>query len=132
MRFDVASHAHLLILGAVGHVMLWVALVNRAHGLGIKRRWVDLMTLRACCVCDRCCSPPCRSLLAVSLAGIDAHASRGNRCLDLCRLCAAHCMRRLGPISVGTLSSASLQRGAMLSRNHTSRIDVAAEHVPSR
>src|SRR6185436_1393954 len=35
----------LLALGAVGHVILWVALVNRVHALGIKRRWVDLLTI---------------------------------------------------------------------------------------
>jgi predicted MPP superfamily phosphohydrolase len=35
----------LLTLGAVGHVVLWVALVNRSHGLGISRRWVNLITL---------------------------------------------------------------------------------------
>jgi uncharacterized protein len=35
----------LLIVGAVGHVVLWVALINRAHALGVARRWVNLMTL---------------------------------------------------------------------------------------
>ncbi len=35
----------LLILGAIGHGILWVALVNRIHALGIERRWVDLLTL---------------------------------------------------------------------------------------
>lgn len=35
----------LLALGAVGHMVLWVALINRAHALGIHRRWVNLMTL---------------------------------------------------------------------------------------
>ena len=39
----------ILILGAIGHLILWVALVNRAHALGIQRRWVHLMTL-ACIV----------------------------------------------------------------------------------
>ena len=39
----------ILLLGAVGHVILWVALVNRAHALGIRRRWVSLLTL-ACIV----------------------------------------------------------------------------------
>ena len=34
----------LLALGAVGHAILWVALVNRLHGLGIQRRWVNLLT----------------------------------------------------------------------------------------
>jgi predicted MPP superfamily phosphohydrolase len=35
----------LLILAAVGHVILWVALVNRVHALGIKRFWVKLATV---------------------------------------------------------------------------------------
>jgi predicted MPP superfamily phosphohydrolase len=35
----------ILILGAAGHVVLWVALVNRIHALGIHRVWVDLLTL---------------------------------------------------------------------------------------
>src|SRR5215212_5688989 len=34
----------ILAFGAVGHVVLWVALVNRTHALGIQRRWVDLIT----------------------------------------------------------------------------------------
>ena len=35
----------ILALGAIGHVVLWVALVNRTHALGIQRRWVDLITV---------------------------------------------------------------------------------------
>jgi len=38
----------LLALGFLGHTILWVALVNRMHGLGIERRWVDLMTVFCC------------------------------------------------------------------------------------
>jgi predicted MPP superfamily phosphohydrolase len=41
----------ILILGAVGHVILWVALVNRAHGLGIRRQWVNWMTLACIFMC---------------------------------------------------------------------------------
>jgi predicted MPP superfamily phosphohydrolase len=41
----------ILVLAAVGHVVLWVALVNRAHALGIKRRWVNLMTLGCVAMC---------------------------------------------------------------------------------
>src|SRR5688572_15050091 len=37
-------HILVLILGALGHVILWVALVNRLHALGINRRWIDMMT----------------------------------------------------------------------------------------
>lgn len=35
----------LLALGAIGHAILWVALINRTHALGIRRLWVDLLTL---------------------------------------------------------------------------------------
>ena len=35
----------LLALAAVGHVVFWAAIVNRLHGLGIKRRWVDVATI---------------------------------------------------------------------------------------
>ena len=34
-----------LILAAVGHVIFWVALVNRVHALGIQRIWVKLATI---------------------------------------------------------------------------------------
>jgi predicted MPP superfamily phosphohydrolase len=34
----------LLAISAIGHVVFWAALVNRTHGLGIDRRWVNLMT----------------------------------------------------------------------------------------
>jgi len=34
----------LLVLGAVGHVILWVALVNRLHGLAMNRRLMDALT----------------------------------------------------------------------------------------
>ena len=34
----------ILALGAIGHVVLWVALVNRTHAFGIQRRWIDLIT----------------------------------------------------------------------------------------
>jgi hypothetical protein len=35
----------LLSLGFVGHVILWASLVNRVHGLAIRRLWIDLATL---------------------------------------------------------------------------------------
>jgi uncharacterized protein len=35
----------LLTFGVIGHMVLWVALINRIHGLGIKRFWVKLLTL---------------------------------------------------------------------------------------
>jgi predicted MPP superfamily phosphohydrolase len=35
----------LFMLAAVGHVILWVACVNRLHALGIKRIWIHLLTI---------------------------------------------------------------------------------------
>lgn len=35
----------LLLVGAVGHTVLWIALTNRTHALGIPRRWVNILTL---------------------------------------------------------------------------------------
>ncbi|HEX4414908.1 MAG TPA: metallophosphoesterase [Lacipirellulaceae bacterium] len=35
----------LLAAGAVGHTVMWVALINRVHAFGIARRWVNLATL---------------------------------------------------------------------------------------
>lgn len=54
----------ILALGAIGHVVLWVALVNRIHALGIHRRWVDLLT--AICAIMLAALPP---LIVVILAG---------------------------------------------------------------
>src|SRR5688572_4225853 len=34
----------ILLLAAIGHTVLWVTLVNRSHGLGIRRKWVKLLT----------------------------------------------------------------------------------------
>ncbi len=35
----------LLLLGAIGHMVLWVALINRVHAFGIPRRWVNWLTI---------------------------------------------------------------------------------------
>ncbi|MGD9636108.1 MAG: metallophosphoesterase [Pirellulales bacterium] len=35
----------LLILAVLGHVVFWASIVNRLHGLGIKRHWIDLATI---------------------------------------------------------------------------------------
>jgi uncharacterized protein len=35
----------ILVLGGLGHAILWASLVNRVHAFGIQRRWVDLLTL---------------------------------------------------------------------------------------
>ena len=35
----------LLALAAIGHPILWAAAVNRVHGIGAERRWIDALTL---------------------------------------------------------------------------------------
>src|SRR3972149_4006144 len=34
----------LIAVAAIGHVILWAVIVNRLHGLGIERRWIDVAT----------------------------------------------------------------------------------------
>ncbi|HEX4414442.1 MAG TPA: metallophosphoesterase [Lacipirellulaceae bacterium] len=35
----------LLILGAIGHTVLWIALINRVHAIAFARRWINALTL---------------------------------------------------------------------------------------
>ncbi len=35
----------IIIVGCLGHAILWATLVNRVHSLGIERRWIDLLTV---------------------------------------------------------------------------------------
>jgi predicted MPP superfamily phosphohydrolase len=35
----------ILLFGAIGHIVLWVALINRVHAFGIPRRWVNWLTI---------------------------------------------------------------------------------------
>lgn len=35
----------LLAAALLGHVIFWASIVNRLHGLGIERRWIDLATV---------------------------------------------------------------------------------------
>jgi predicted MPP superfamily phosphohydrolase len=37
----------ILLLAAIGHVVLWATVVNRIHGLGAERRWIDGVTVLA-------------------------------------------------------------------------------------
>jgi predicted MPP superfamily phosphohydrolase len=37
--------------GAVGHTVLWIALVNRLHAYGMQRRWIDLLTIICAGMC---------------------------------------------------------------------------------
>ena len=64
----------LLALGAVGHMVLWVAIINRVHGLGIKRRWVKLITVG--CVAALVLAPVAVVAAIVTLVGPQTFATR--------------------------------------------------------
>jgi len=55
----------ILFLGTLGHLALWVELVNRVHAFGIRRIWVDLLTLA--CGAMLACIPPA---VAAVLSGL--------------------------------------------------------------
>jgi predicted MPP superfamily phosphohydrolase len=116
----------LLALGAVGHMVLWVALVNRVHGLGIKRRWVNLMTLA--CVLMFAAMP---IVVAATLIGVQW--SRPTAALMMLYYtgwtyvlaCAAVCIVAAAQRLIWRFHTE--RRGALVS-NHSTRIDVA-KHV---
>jgi predicted MPP superfamily phosphohydrolase len=41
----------ILACGAVGHTVLWIALVNRIHAYGMQRRWIDWLTVVSAAMC---------------------------------------------------------------------------------
>ena len=115
----------LLSLGVVGHVVLWVALVNRAHGLGIHRRWVDAMT--AFCVLMFCVLP-----IAVVAALVSVLAPRMTLPITLAYAAARIYIVACAAVCVVAATQRlywkfhAERRGALAS-NHTATIDVAAE-----
>ena len=64
----------LLALGAVGHMVLWVAIINRVHGLGIKRFWVKLITVE--CLAAFVLAPVAVGTAIVTLTGPQTFAAR--------------------------------------------------------
>jgi uncharacterized protein len=112
----------LLIVGAVGHVILWVALINRAHAVGIARRWVNLMTLA--CLAALAAAP-----VAVLVAlfyyrfGPETTLTRlaATAAWTYVLMCAAICVVS---ILQRWYLSRHPERGATLLANHTSHISL--------
>lgn len=105
----------LLALAAIGHLILWTSIVNRLHGLGIERRWIDVAT--AACGVALAAIP-----LAIALVfwrqppgGLLADTAWGY--LYLCAVCCV-----LSAVHRVWIALHSERRGALQS-NHTSRVD---------
>jgi predicted MPP superfamily phosphohydrolase len=115
-----------LLLGAIGHLILWVALVNRAHALGIRRRWVSLMTL-ACIIL--CVMMPIAILVALVSINAPEPTLLTTMLYAAARTyivaCAAVCV-------VATIQRLSwrihAERQGVLASNHTSRVKLS-EHI---
>ncbi|MEX2091632.1 MAG: metallophosphoesterase [Pirellulales bacterium] len=106
----------LLAVAAVGHVIFWTAIVNRLHGLGIERRWIDVAT--AACGFALAAIP-----LAIAFAlwqaphaGLPSTATWGYLYFS-----AACCL--LAAIHRVWLALHPERRGALQS-NHTTRVDL--------
>jgi len=115
----------ILILGAIGHAILWVALVNRAHGLGIKRRWVTLLTLA--CIAMFGLMP-----IAVMAGFISIIAPSPTLATTL--YYAASCTYVIACAVVTIVAAVQrlswryhTERKGVLTTNHTTTIDVAAK-----
>lgn len=116
----------ILILGAIGHVILWIALINRVHGFGIKRIWVDLFTL----VCVAALPLLPIAVLAAIVYQIGPQTTAGSLAATVAwtyvTLCAGFCI-----ISIAQrwYLSRHPERDAALLANHTSHVEL--DHSPA-
>src|SRR4051812_37908520 len=116
----------ILALGAAGHVVLWVALVNRTHALGIRRRWIDLITV--ICGIMLAALPP---LIAAVLAGF-IPAAAGPLSGVMSRIVWTYLILCAAVLIVAAIQRLSwsrnpARRGSLLN-NHTSVVHLADSH----
>ncbi len=117
-------YAAILILGTLGHVILWVGLVNRVHGLGIHRRWVDALT--AFCGLLFVAVPLAIAIVFVRQWSFAAAGLAPAVAWDYLSVCAVICL--LAAVQRWRWRVHPERRGALCS-NHTARIDVASENA---
>lgn len=116
----------ILILGAIGHVILWIALINRVHAFGIKRIWVDLFTLF--CVAALPLVPIAVLAAIYYPFGVPTAATRfaATAAWTYATLCAGFCI--ISIVQRWYLSRHP-ERDAALLANHTLHIEL--DHTPS-
>jgi predicted MPP superfamily phosphohydrolase len=114
-----------LLLAAIGHTVLWVALVNRAHALGIKRRWVDLLTLA--CIAMFGVMPLAVLAAFISVSQPDPglrttmfYAAAATYVVACAVVCVVAALQRLH-------WRFHAERKGIVTSNHTTRINVARE-----
>ena len=117
----------ILALGAIGHAVLWIALVNRTHALGIQRRWVDLIT--AICAIMLAALP---LLIAAVLAGF-IPAEAGPLSSVMSRVVWTYLILCSAVLVVAVFQrwswSRNPERHGSLLGNHTSVIHLADSHT---
>jgi predicted MPP superfamily phosphohydrolase len=113
-----------LLVAAIGHVVFWATVVNRIHGLGIERRWVDGVTILSALAMGGL--PPVIALLFwlewpdsldASLPATGAMAIAWSYLYFCIAVCIFSALHRLW------LKFHPERRGALQS-NHTSRVDM--------
>jgi predicted MPP superfamily phosphohydrolase len=109
----------LLVVGGLGHAIVWASLVNRVHSLGVKRQWVDLFTM-LCGVAV--VSIPVALLVALFQSDISGIANL-TRNVALIYLTACALWSILAISHRFWIASHPERRGA-LAENHTTRIDL--------
>jgi uncharacterized protein len=115
----------LLVLGAVGHVVFWVAIVNRLHGLGINRLAVNALTLL--CAIALAAIPPLATVAVLpGLLDREALVSEAVTSMMWTYL--------IGCTAVAIVATAQraywlfhAERRDLLLANHTTRIDFSAK-----
>ena len=116
----------LLVLAAIGHVIFWAAIVNRLHGLGIERRWIDVATI-GCAVAMG--ALPLAIACLVWQQGVTAFISSmglaSRTAWGYLYFCALGCI--LSAVHRVWIALHPERRGALQS-NHTTRVDLGHHH----
>jgi len=112
----------LLAAAFLGHVIFWASLVNRVHGLGIERRWIDLATIS--CGAAMGGIPLAVAAYFWNQGGIDFTDSgvAGRAIAIYLYLSAVACVCAAAHRLLLTLHP---ERSGALASNHTSRVDLS-------
>jgi predicted MPP superfamily phosphohydrolase len=119
----------ILALGFAGHMVFWVGLVNRAHGLGINRKWVDALTL-VCIAMFGIMPIAVGAALAEPLLGwrFQVRPAATTAAWAYAAACASYCI--IAALQRWQWHRGSARHGPVLS-NHSTRINVAAKVAES-
>jgi predicted MPP superfamily phosphohydrolase len=112
----------ILVLGGIGHAILWASLVNRVHALGIQRRWVDLLTL--VCGIALVTIPLAIAAALFITTGDEPGSFAWAAARSYLAACAAWCVFAVVQRWWWTFHS---ERRGVLADNHTTRIDLRKE-----